>query len=129
MAALATGGVSQSSLVERGNLDQFGQFDALNHQLGDPIAAPQPDRGGRVEVDQRHLDLPAVTGVDGAGAVDDRQSQSRSQSGTRVNQAHHAVRDCHRDAGGNQSALPGTQFDILGGIKIHTGVAVVGANR
>ena len=44
MAAVATGGVRQAGLVERSHLDQLGQFDSLNQQLGDPIAAMHDDR-------------------------------------------------------------------------------------
>ena len=42
------------------------------------------DRRRGVEIDQRDLDLTTVTRVDGAGAVDDRKSYRRSQSGSRV---------------------------------------------
>ena len=46
------------------------------------------DRDGLagVEIDQRHLDLAAVAGVDGAGAIDDRKSNTRGQTGSRVHQ-------------------------------------------
>ena len=125
MAALATGGVSQSGLVERGHLDQLGQFDPLDQKLRDAVAATQHDRSTGVEVDQLHLDLAAISGIDGAGGVDDRQSQARGQTGARVNQTHHALRDCHRDAGGNQSPLPGGQFDVFGAVQIHAGIALV----
>src|SRR6202000_1118744 len=37
VAAVATCGLAQSSLVERGHLDQIDQLDALHQQLGDPV--------------------------------------------------------------------------------------------
>src|SRR6476469_10577170 len=74
VATVATGSVCQAGLVERRHLDQFGQFDSLNQQLCDPISSVHDNRFLRVEVDQRHLDLTAVAGVDRAGAVHDRKS-------------------------------------------------------
>ena len=43
-----------------------------------------------------------------------------------MHQAHHAVGNRHCDTGGNQSPLPGCQFDVLGAVEINAGVAVVG---
>ena len=127
MAAFATGGVSQSGLVERGHLDQLWKFDPLDQQLGDAVATPDRDRRRGVEVDQRDLDFAAITGVDRAGAVDDRKANARSQTGARVDQSDHAVRNRHGDAGGHQRALTGRQVDVLRAEQIHTRVAVVGA--
>lgn len=42
-----------------------------------------------------------------------------------MNQSHHAVRNRHRDPGGNQSALPGRKFDVLGAVEIDAGIAVM----
>ena len=83
MTALATGGVSQSGLVERDHFDQLGKLDSLDHQLSDPITAPNRDGRGRVEVDQGHLDFTAIAGIDGARAIDDRKSKACSQTGAR----------------------------------------------
>lgn len=127
MAALTTGGVCQSGLVERGHLDQLWKFDPLNQQLGDAVTAPDGDRRGRVEVDQRHSDLAAITGVDRAGAVDDRKSNARSQTGTGMDQTDHAVRDCHGDPGAHQGTLAGREVDVFGTEQINPGIAVVGA--
>lgn len=101
MTAQATGGVGQAGLIERGHLDQFWKFDPLDQQLRDPIAAPNHDRLNGVEVDQCHFDLAAVPGVYRAGTVDDRESNARSKTGSRMNQAHHPVRDRNGDAGGH----------------------------
>ena len=129
MAALTTGGISKTRLFERGHLDQFWQFNLLDHQLGDAITALNDDGRVGIEVDQRNPDFPAVTGVDGAGTVDDRKPHARSQTRTRMNQANHALRDCHRDTGGNQSATSGCQFDVLGAVEIDTSIAIVSAGR
>src|SRR5690606_4192753 len=42
------------------DLGELGALEALDHQLGDPVAAAQLDRLARVVVDQQHLDLAAV---------------------------------------------------------------------
>ena len=129
MAALTTGCVGQSGLVERDHLDQFRKFDPLDHQLRDPIATPDGNRRGRVKIDQRHLDLAAVPGINGARAVDNRKSNARSQTGSRVNQTHHAVRNSHRDAGGHQRPLTRGQFDVMGAEQVNAGVTLVGSAR
>lgn len=126
MTAVAAGGLGQPGLVERRDLDQFHQLDPLHQQLGDPVAAVDHDRLGRVEVDQRDLDLTAVTRIDGARAVDDRKPNARSQSRPRVNQANHPVRDGNRDARPHEGTSPRVQLDVFGAVEINAGIAVVG---
>jgi hypothetical protein len=101
VTAVATGCFGQPRLVERRNLDHVDQFNGLNQQLSDAVAAVHDDRGDRIEINQRDLDLAAISGVNRARAVDDRKTQARSQTGTGVHQPHHAVRDGDRDAGGH----------------------------
>lgn len=125
MTAVATGCLGQPGLVERRDLDQLDQLDPLDQQLGDPVAAAHHDRRGRVEVDQRHLDLAAIAGVDGARTVDDRKPHSRSQSGPRMHQADHPVRDRDGDTGAHQGPLPGIEGDVFGAVEIDPRVAVV----
>lgn len=126
MAAAATGGICQPSLVERRHLDKVDQFDALHQQLGNPVTALDDDRRRRVEIDQRDLDLATVTGIDGARAVDDRKPNPRSQSGSWVHQPDHSVRDGDRDAGADQCAVAGRQLDVLGAVEVHPRITVVG---
>ena len=68
------------------DLDEPGPLEPLDDQLGDPVAAAQLDRLARVVVDQHHLDLAAVAGVDGARGVHDRQPVPGGQAGARVHQ-------------------------------------------
>src|SRR5262245_3758339 len=51
------------------DLDELGTFDALYDELGYSLAAVQRDRAGSVVVDDDHLDLAAISGVDGARCV------------------------------------------------------------
>ena len=60
------------------DLDEPRLLDPLDHQLGDPVARGAASTGVvRVEVDQQHLDLAAVAGVDGARA----RSRSTARAG------------------------------------------------
>src|SRR5437016_9238239 len=70
-----TAGGSKPALGARragqlGDLDELRVLDPLDDQLGDAVAAAQPDRVARVQVDDDNLDLAAVAGVDGAWRVD-----------------------------------------------------------
>ncbi len=127
MTAVATGCFGQPRLVKRRNLDHVDQFNSLNEQLSDAVAAVHDDRGDRIEINQRYLDLAAISGVNGARTVDDRKTQARSQTGTRVHQPHHAVRDGDRNAGGHQGTLTRRKLDVLGAVQVDSGVTVVGA--
>jgi len=127
VTTIATGCLGQPGVVERRDLDQLDQLDPLHQQLGDAVTAMYHDRLGRVEIDQRDLDLAAVTRVDGAWTIDDRKPYSRSQSRPRVDQADHSQRNRDGDAGAHQGAPPGIQPDVFGAVEINPGVALVGA--
>lgn len=127
MTTVATGRLGQPSLVERRHLDQLHQLDPLHQQLGDAVAAMHHDRLGRVEVDQRDLDLAAVAGIDGTGTVDNRKPNARSQSRPRMYQADHAERDGDRHARAHQGAPAGLEFDVFGTEEIDPRVTFVGA--
>lgn len=125
MATVATGCFGQPGLVERRDLDQLDQLDPLHQQLGDPIATVHHDRLGRVEVDQRNLDLAPIAGVDGTRAIDDRKSNPRSQSRARVHQADHSEGDGDSQTRPYQGALPRVQPEIFGAVEINPRVTVV----
>lgn len=127
MTTVAAGCFGQPGLVERRHLDQLDQFDPLHQQLGDAIAAVHDDRLGRVQVDQRNLDLAAIARVDGTRTVDDRKSNARSQSRPGMHQADHPERDGDRHACSHQGPSPRFQFDVFGAVEIDPGVAFVGA--
>lgn len=78
MATVAAGCPGQPGLVERRDLDKLDQLHPLHQQLGDAVTAMHNDRRVRVEVDQRHFDLTAVAGVDGARTINNRKPYARS---------------------------------------------------
>jgi len=127
VTTVATGRFRQPGLVKRRHLNQLHQFDSLHQQLGDAVAAVHHDGLGRIEIDQRDLDLAAVARVDGAGAVDDRKPHSRRQSRARVDQAHHSERNRDRDARSHQGTLPWVQLDVFCAVEVDPGVAGMGA--
>src|SRR5512146_1825577 len=46
---------------------------ARDHELGDALAAANNERFG-AQIDQQNLDLAAIVGIDGAGAVQNRHA-------------------------------------------------------
>jgi len=127
VTTVATGCFGQPGLVERRHLDQLDQLDPLHEQLGDAIATVHNDGLGRVEIDQRNLDLATIARVDGAGTVDDRKSNARSQSRTRMDQADHSERNGDRHAGSYQRPPARVEPDLFSAVQVDTGIALVGA--
>ncbi len=52
-----------------GRLDEFGLHIALNHQLRNTVARFEHRGVFRIEIDQRHLDLTAISGIYSPGAL------------------------------------------------------------
>ena len=111
------------------HLDEPGPLDPLEDQLGDPVAAAQLDRLGEVVVDQQHLHLAAVAGVDGAGGVHDRQPVPGGQPRARVHQRDVPLGHRDRDPGRHQRPLPRRQGHVDGGHQVGAGVAGMGVRR
>ena len=127
MATVATGSVGQTGLVERRHLDELGQLDPLHQQLGDPVPTMHDDGPLGVEVDQRDLDLTAVTGIDRPRTVDDRKPHAGSQTRAGMHQPDHPERDRHRDTRRHQGTVARRQFDVLRAVEVDAGIAVVGS--
>lgn len=127
MATVAAGCLNQPGLVERRDLDQLYQLDPLHQQLGDTVTTLHGNRGHRVEVDQRNLELATIASVDCARTVDDRQSHPGGQSRAWMDQANHAERDGDRDPRPHQGSMPRREADVFCTVEINPGVAVVSA--
>lgn len=112
-------------LVELVNLDHLPQLDSLDQELGDPIAAPDVDRFGGVQVDEVDLDLPAVPGVDRARRIDDRQSCARGQSGPWMNQANVADGNRCCDPRPHEGSMSRRQLALVRGVQVNTGIGGV----
>ena len=97
--------------IAQTRLDLGSVLIPLHDQLRDAIAALEDDRSVQIVVDQTHLDLPAVAGVDGARGVDHRQSRFRGQARTWVYQADGPQRQSERDTGPHQDAFARSNRD------------------
>ena len=93
--------------------------------MGYPVP---PGKTGRLVtvVDEEDGDLPAVTGVDETGAVDDPDPETAGMTTSRKNQARIPRRHRHRDASGYGDPLAGVEIDLDPGVKIDGSVATVG---
>src|SRR5699024_7013501 len=104
---------------------EAGSYNRMDYQLCDTV--PAFDDGGplRIEVDQVDLDLTSITGVDGAGGVDDGHAEPVGQSRARGDASHMPLGNGHGDAGGDECAPAGREADAFGGVEIRTGVTGV----
>src|SRR5262245_1260594 len=112
-----------------GHLTERHLFHALHHELRDPVAAPERDRASRIGVQQDHLDLATVSGVDRARRVDDGDPVPGGQPGARVHERRVPGGQRDRDAGANQRALARRQVHVFGGDQVGAGIAVAGVRR
>ena len=64
---------------QRDDLVKLHPFHSLDHELRDPVPAPEADRLRAIGVEQRDLYLAAVPGVDGPRRVHDRDPMLRGQ--------------------------------------------------
>lgn len=117
--------VPSNGVVESIHFDELDQFDALHHQLSDSIAAIEHDGRPEIVVDQADLDLPAVSSVDGARGVDDRQSRFGRQARARVDQPHHPEGQGHRNPRAHENPFAGSDRHWGGDPQIHTRVTLV----
>jgi hypothetical protein len=83
----------------------------------------------RVVVDQIHLDLPAVTGVDRTRCVEHGDAEPVGQTGTRVDETHVPGWERDRDPGRHQGARAGRQPHVDGRTEVGARVAVVRVGR
>ena len=105
-------------------------LDRLHDELGDAFTAGDLERFGRIVVDQAHLQLTAVAGVDQARGVQDGDPVLERKTAPRLDQAGVALRKRDRDAGGDEGPTTGGgKGDVLSGDQIDTGVTRSGVGR
>ena len=98
-------------------------LDRLHDELGDAFTAGDLERLGRIVVDQAHLQLTAVTGVDQPRGVQDGDPVLERKTAPRLDQACVALRKRDRDAGGDEGPTAGgSKGDVLSGDQVDTGV-------
>jgi len=98
-------------------------LDRLHDELGDAFTAGDLERLSRIVVDQAHLQLTAVAGVDQPRGVQDGDPVLERKTAPRLDQACVALRKRDRDAGGDESPTAGgSKGDVLSGDQVDTGV-------
>jgi hypothetical protein len=109
---------------------QVAVHDGLDHELGDPFASFDDDLGGRVGVDEQHLQLPAVSGVNEAGGVEARDTVSGRQPAAGLHKSGVPIGDRHSDSGRHQHpAAAGREHHRLPGPQVQAGIAVTRIRR
>lgn len=105
-------------------------LDRLHDELGDALTAGDLERLGRVVVDQAHLQLTAVAGVDQPRGVQDGDPVLERKTAPRLDQACVALRKRDRDACGDEGPTAGgSKGDVLSGDQVDTGVPHSGVRR
>ena len=96
--------------------------DGGDHELRDAVAATDAD-GGTAEVDEQHLDLAPVVGVDRPGRVEERQAVAVRETAARPDLPLVPGRDGHREPRRHEAPLAGAQHDVGGdvGREVHAG--------
>src|SRR4051812_9666591 len=85
-------GVAEPALAPLGDgqlvdLDQAGVLDGLEHELRDALAPHDLEVLGRVGVDQQHLELAPIAGVDQAGRVQAGDAVLQCEAAPRLHEA------------------------------------------
>jgi hypothetical protein len=80
-------------------------------------------------IDEEHLELAAVAGVDESGRVQHRHALLHRQSGAGQHEAGVTSGNGHGETGGNQAPLAGLEPRELGGAEIEAGVSRLGIGR
>ena len=96
--------------------------DRHHDELRDAIARLERVRRALVGIEQDHLDLAAVSGVEGARGVDDREAVLRGESAARDDEPDVAVGKGDGGAGADEGALARPQFDRLRRRSVGSGV-------
>ncbi len=117
------------ALFQLVHLDKLRRANGNDKKLRDPLASGDADWRLLVGVEQQNLQLAAVTLVDQARCVDDRQAVFGSQAGARDNQAGMTCRQFDRDPGGDLYALTRRNLNRVERAEIEPGVAGVGPPR
>jgi len=105
------------------DLDELRSLHTLDHELSDAVAPMQRQRHRRVVVDDDHLDLASIAGVDRAGCIDQAEAGACREPGTRMHERGVAGRQGDRETGRHDSTHSGFEGHILGRHEVGTGIA------
>jgi hypothetical protein len=97
-------------------------YHTLYHELGDSVATLNANRAFTISVQQDHLDLATVPGINGAGRVDDRYSMLGRQAGSRVHEGGIPIRQRDRYTGADNGPLAGLKLEVGGREQVTSGI-------
>ena len=98
-------------------------LDPLDHELGDPVAAPHLVPLARIGVDQKDPQLVAVAGVDEAGGVEAGDAMAQGEAAAGLHEPGEARRNGDGDARGYQRpSTTGGQLGVLPRHQVGAGV-------
>ncbi len=107
--------------------------DRKQDELSDAVTLLNLIILARIEIDERHLDLAAVSAVDEAGGIGTGDAVSSGQAATRKNESTETVGHGNGDAGAHErAATTGGEKDILHRDQVAPGITqmgVFGENR
>src|SRR5215470_9748528 len=107
------------------DLMEYRAGHLLDDELGNPVPSPEPDRLSAVGVEQGHLDLATVPGIDRAWRIDNGDPVPGSEPGAGVDEGRVPVRQGDRDPGGHYRPLPRGQRDVHRREQVHARIAGV----
>ena len=112
------------------HLSEATLLDALDDQLGDPLALRHIEGFNRVGVDQQHLQLPPVSRIDEARGVQAGHPVSQSQAAAGLDKTREPFRNGDRHSGRNQRPTTTRgQGDGLSSHQIGARVTLAGVGR
>ncbi len=80
-------------------------------------------------IDQEHLDLAPISGVDQAGRIDQADPAAAGMAAARKHQAGVTRRDRNGDPGRHRDPLPRAENHLMARLQIQAGVTLMGARQ
>lgn len=105
-------------------------LDSLDHELCDPITSDDFVIMDWVEIDQEHLDLTAVAGIDQAGSVQAGHAVTEGESASGLDESCVPLGERQFDPSAHKTtAATGCQQGRLGSDEVTSGIGRVGVGR
>jgi hypothetical protein len=111
------------------HLQENRAFYLLDHKLRNPVAPPELDRLLGIGVQQNHLDLATVPGIDGAWRIDDGHAAAGSQAGARMHEPGVPIRQCNAHAGADHCPFPWLEHGVRSDAQVTASVTRMGTLR
>jgi len=104
-------------------------FYLLDHKLRNPVAPPELDRLLGIGVQQNHLDLATVPGIDGAWRIDDGHAAAGGKAGARMHEPGVPIRQRNAHAGTDHGPFSRLKQRVRSDVQVTASVARMGTLR